>query len=200
MSTSYTNSTNGQQVFVQFMQFGDSKGLNMAKAKALVGVVMGSDNDWSIMTRCVAQLKDFGIACEVRVISAHRTPDAAHEYAATAQQRGLKVIIAAAGMSAALSGVLAASTTLPVIGVPINSGPLNGVDAALATMQMPPGVPVGCMAIGSAGATNAAIYAAQVLALSSKKLAAALKRLKKAQARKVARKDADLQKTVASGQ
>ncbi len=126
----------------------------------------------------------------------HRTPDIAHEYAATAIQRGLKVIIAAAGMSAALSGVLAASTTLPVIGVPMASGPLVGVDAALSTMQMPPGIPVACMAIGPAGATNAAIYAASILATSDKKMAARLGRFKKAQAKKVTQKDADLQKSL----
>ncbi len=166
----------------------------MAKRKAIVGVVMGSDSDFAIMLKCVARLEEFGIPFEVRVISAHRTPDEAHAYATGAQKRGLKVIIAAAGMSAALSGVLAAGTTLPVIGVPINSGPLNGVDAALSTMQMPPGIPVGCMAIGSAGATNAGIYAAQILGASNAKIAAALKRFKKAQARSVERKDAEIQK------
>jgi len=115
--------------------------------KPLVGVVMGSDSDLATMQKCVDQLASFGIACEVRIISAHRTPEAAHEYAATAVDRGLKVVIAAAGMSAALAGVLAAKTTLPVIGVPMDSGPLKGIDAALSTMQMPPGVPVGCMSM-----------------------------------------------------
>lgn len=119
--------------------------------KPLVGVVMGSDSDLPVMRRCMETLEAFGIAYEVRVISAHRTPDAAHEYASTAAGRGLKVIIAAAGMSAALSGILAAKTTLPVIGVPMAAGPLAGIDAALSTMQMPPGVPVGCMAIGMPG-------------------------------------------------
>ena len=157
---------------------------------------MGSDSDLETMKRCLKQLDEFGIAREVRIISAHRTPEAAHEYAATAIQRGLKVIIAAAGMSAALGGVLAASTTLPVIGVPMASGPLAGVDAALSTMQMPPGVPVACMSIGGAGATNAAIYAAQILAVSDKKLAGKLSRFKKSQARKVAKKDAELRKSL----
>ena len=163
------------------------------KEQVLVGVVMGSDSDWPVMQRCVSQLGELGIACEVRVISAHRTPDVAHEYAATASDRGLKVIIAAAGMSAALGGVLASKTTLPIIGVPMASGPLVGVDAALSTMQMPPGVPVACMSIGGAGATNAAIYTAQILALSDAELAAALRQFKKDQARKVADKDAALQ-------
>jgi len=168
----------------------------MAKKKPTVGVVMGSDSDLDTMKRCLKQLDEFGIACEVRIISAHRTPDTAHEYAATAIQRGLKVIIAAAGMSAALGGVLAANTTLPIIGVPMASGPLVGVDAALSTMQMPPGVPVACMSIGGAGATNAAIYAAQILAVSDKKLAGKLSRFKKSQARKVAKKDAELRKSL----
>ena len=161
-------------------------------SKAIVGVVMGSDSDLEIMTRCMKQLEAFGIAAELRVISAHRTPQVAHEYAATARDRGLKVIIAAAGMSAALSGVLAAVTTLPVIGVPINSGPLNGIDALLSTLQMPPGVPVGCMAIGAAGATNAAIFAAEILAVSDAALAEKLAAFKADQAEKVKAKDQSL--------
>jgi len=160
------------------------------KNKPLVGVVMGSDSDLETMGRCTDRLGELGIACEVRVISAHRTPDAAHEYAASAASRGLKVIIAGAGMSAALAGVMASKTTLPVIGVPIDSGPLVGVDAALSTMQMPPGVPVACMSIGAAGATNAAILAAQILATSDDKLARRLAKMKSDQAAKVARKDA----------
>lgn len=161
----------------------------MTESKPIVGVVMGSDSDLETMKRCLKQLDELAIPYEVRVISAHRTPETAHEYAATAIDRGLRVIIAAAGMSAALAGALAAATTLPVIGVPMASGPLAGVDAAVSTMQMPPGVPVGCMSIGGAGATNAAIYAAQILAIGDQKLAAELAELKKAQAGKVARKD-----------
>ncbi len=164
----------------------------MATDTPVVGVVMGSDSDWEIMQRCVKQLREFGIACEARVISAHRTPEVAHEYASTARERGIKVLIGAAGMSAALSGVLAANTTLPVIGVPINSGPLNGIDAALSTMQMPPGIPVACVAIGSAGATNAAILAAQILAVSDEALATKLAAFKADMARKVMEKDAAL--------
>ena len=164
----------------------------MAKKQILVGVVMGSDSDLSTMRRCMDQLEELGIGYEVRIISAHRTPDVAHEYAATAAQRGLKVIIAGAGMSAALAGVIASKTTLPVIGVPMSSLPLVGVDAALSTMQMPLGVPVACMSIGGTGAVNAAIYAAQIMALSDKRLSAALSRFKRAQARKVIEKDAAL--------
>jgi len=166
----------------------------MAKRKCLVGVVMGSDNDLETMRRCLKQLDAFGIAYEVRVISAHRTPGAAHEYGSAAAGRGLKVIVAAAGMSAALGGVLAANTTLPVIGVPMAAGPLGGVDAMLSTMQMPPGVPVGCMAVGEAGATNAAVYAAQILATGDEALRRRLEKFKKDQARKVARKDAAVRK------
>ena len=158
--------------------------------RPVVGVVMGSDSDLPTMRQCLEQLEALGIGYEVRVISAHRTPDAAHEYAATAIRRGLKVIIAAAGMSAALGGVLAAKTTLPVIGVPMARGPLAGVDAALSTMQMPPGVPVACMSNGPAGATNAAVYAAQILAVGDKAMAARMKRFKADLARKVAKKDA----------
>ena len=170
----------------------------MAAKRVMVGVVMGSDSDLEAMQRCMDQLDAFGIAYEVRIISAHRTPAAAHEYAATSVERGLKVIIAAAGMSAALAGVLAANTTLPVIGVPMPSGPLVGVDAALSTMQMPPGVPVACMSIGAAGAMNAAIYAAQILAVSDAALAGRLVRFKSDQAAKVAAKDADLQAKLGS--
>ncbi len=164
----------------------------MSETKPIVGVVMGSDSDLEIMRRCTKQLDAFGIPFEVRIISAHRTPDTAHQYAAGAIERGLKVIIAAAGMSAALAGVLAANTTLPIVGVPINSGPLAGIDAALSTMQMPPGVPVACMSIGAAGATNAAIFAAEILAVADAELAGKLAAFKEAQARKVAEKDASL--------
>jgi phosphoribosylaminoimidazole carboxylase PurE protein len=166
----------------------------MDKSNPLVGVVVGSDSDLAVLRPCIDQLEALGIAHEVRVISAHRTPDAAHAYAAGAAERGLKVIIAAAGMSAALAGVLASKTTLPVIGVPVPSGPLAGVDAALSTMQMPPGVPVGCMALGAAGAANAAIYAGQILAVGDPGLTARLEALKKKQAEKVRRKDAAVRK------
>jgi 5-(carboxyamino)imidazole ribonucleotide mutase len=159
----------------------------------LVGIVMGSDSDLEVMTGCIGRLKDFGIAHEVRIISAHRTPDAAAEYSATAEARGLKVIIAAAGMSAALPGVLAAGTTLPVIGVPMAAGPLVGVDAALSILQMPPGVAVGAMAIGSAGAQNAAIYAAQILAVGDTALAKKLVEFKRGMVEEVAARDKAIQ-------
>lgn len=162
--------------------------------QAVVGVVMGSDSDLATMRRCLERLAEFGIAHEVRIISAHRTPDIAHDYASSAIERGLKVIIAAAGMSAALAGVISAKTTLPVIGVPMNSGPLAGVDAVLSTVQMPPGVAVACMSIGGAGATNAAVFAAEILAVSDSDLAERLVRFKQAQADTVAGKDAALQK------
>jgi len=165
----------------------------------LVGVVMGSDSDLEVVQACLDQLEAFGISYEVRVISAHRTPTAAHDFAAAASRRGLKVLIAAAGMSAALGGVLAAATTLPVIGVPVPSGPLAGVDAALSTLQMPPGVPVGCMAVGKAGAMNAAVFAAQILAAADASLAQKLKKFKDQQARKVATKDAAVRKKLAGG-
>lgn len=156
---------------------------------------MGSDSDLEIMQRCAGQLAEFGIGCELRVISAHRTPEAAHRYARGAAGRGLKVLVAGAGMSAALAGVLAANTTLPVIGVPIESGSLKGLDALLSTAQMPPGVPVACMAIGSAGAVNAAVLAAEILAVADGAMARRLQQFKRDQARKVARKDAAVRKT-----
>ena len=162
--------------------------------KPVVGIVLGSDSDLEVMQRCLDQLKDFDILCELRVLSAHRTPAAAHEYASTAAGRGLKVIIAAAGMSAALAGAMAANTTLPVIGVPVPSGALAGVDAAVSTLQMPPGVPVACMSIGSAGANNAAILAAEILALSDGKLAQRLTEFKQKQAAAVLQKDASIGK------
>jgi len=158
------------------------------ESKPLVGIVMGSDSDLEAMKKCAGQLGAVGIAHEMRILSAHRTPTEAHEYAASASGRGLKVIVAAAGMSAALSGVLASVTTLPVIGVPMASGPLAGVDAFLSTLQMPPGVPVACMAVN--GAVNAAIFAAQILATSDPALAAKLQQFKADQAAKVLAKDA----------
>jgi phosphoribosylamine--glycine ligase len=166
----------------------------MAESQPVVGVVMGSDSDLETMQKCADQLAQLGVACEMRVLSAHRTPQAAQEYAAAAARRGLKVIVAGAGMSAALAGAMAAHTALPVIGVPIASGPLKGVDAAVSTLQMPPGVPVACMSIGPAGAVNAAILAAEILALGDPQLAERLERFKQTQAESVIQKDARLQK------
>ena len=151
----------------------------MAKASVVVGFVLGSASDWPQVEPGAALLKEWGIGVEVTVASAHRSPRRAQEYARGAAGRGLKVIIAAAGAAAHLAGVLAAETTLPVIGVPIPSSPLQGLDSLLSTVQMPPGVPVAAMALGKAGAQNAAIFAAQVLALSDPKIQARLARHKK---------------------
>lgn len=131
--------------------------------KVQVGIVMGSDSDWPLVKKACETLDSFGVGYETRVISAHRTPDVALEYAKTAEERGLKVIIAAAGGAAHLGGVLAAGTVLPVIGIPIAGGALNGLDALYATVQMPSGVPVATVACGNAGPTNAALLAVQIL-------------------------------------
>ena len=131
--------------------------------KPLVGIVMGSDSDWPLVKKACDTLDSFGVAYETRVISAHRTPEVAIEYSKTAEARGLKVVIAAAGGAAHLGGVLAAGTPLPVIGIPVAGGALNGLDALYATVQMPSGVPVACVACGSAGPTNAALLAVQIL-------------------------------------
>jgi 5-(carboxyamino)imidazole ribonucleotide mutase len=130
----------------------------------LVGIVLGSDSDLEAMRPCVATLKEFGIPHELRVISAHRTPSAAHEYATTAAGRGLRVLIGAAGGAAHLPGVLASLTPLPVIGVPMPSGVMGGMDSLLSIVQMPSGIPVATVAVGKAGPVNAAILAAQILA------------------------------------
>lgn len=164
-------------------------------ADAIVGILMGSDSDLEAMQRCAQQLDTLDVAYEMRILSAHRTPDAVHEYASEAEERGLKVLIAGAGMSAALAGVLASKTTLPIIGVPMASGPLSGFDALLSTTQMPPGVPVAGVAVGPAGATNAAILAAQIIALGDEDLKERLRELKKSQAQKVLAKDATLRKS-----
>ncbi len=162
--------------------------------KTAVAVVMGSDSDMPTMQSCIETLGDFGIKPVVRILSAHRTPQIAAEFAQDAADAGIKVIIAAAGMAAHLAGALAANTTLPVIGVPlISSSGLEGVDALLSTVQMPPGVPVATVAIGKAGAKNAAILAVQILALSDKNLAEKLAKFRKAEAKKVIEKDSTLQ-------
>ncbi len=132
-----------------------------------VGVIMGSKSDWPVMANAVSALESLGIAHEVRVMSAHRTPDIVIDYAGSAEERGLSVIIAAAGGAAHLAGVVASSTLLPVLGVPMQSG-LQGLDSLLSTVQMPAGVPVGTLAIGKAGAVNAAIFAAQILGVADR--------------------------------
>ncbi|MBU0481424.1 MAG: 5-(carboxyamino)imidazole ribonucleotide mutase [Proteobacteria bacterium] len=144
----------------------------------MIGIVMGSDSDLPIMQACVDQLKKFDIPYEITVASAHRTPERAAKYATTARDRGLKAIVAAAGMAAHLAGVLAAHTTLPVIGVPIDASSLNGLDALLSTVQMPPGIPVATMGIGKAGAKNAAILAAQIIGVTDSAMAGKLSAFK----------------------
>lgn len=134
-----------------------------AKEKPLVGVIMGSRSDWETMQRTSELLTELGIVHERRIVSAHRTPDWMAEYARTASERGLEIIIAAAGGAAHLPGMVAAHTTLPVLGVPIKSSVLNGIDSLLSIVQMPAGVPVATLAIGNAGATNAALLAASIL-------------------------------------
>ena len=159
-----------------------------------VAVVMGSESDMDVMQSCIEQLGYFGIGPVVRIISAHRTPKAAAEFAENAAKNGIKVIIAAAGMAAHLAGALAAKTTLPVVGVPlISSSGLEGVDALLSTLQMPPGVPVATVAIGKAGAKNAAILAVQILALADVNLREKLADFKKAHEKMVIEKDSALQ-------
>jgi phosphoribosylaminoimidazole carboxylase PurE protein len=137
----------------------------MSNEKPLVGVVMGSTSDVDVMEGCIEVLKELTIPHEVKVISAHRTPERTRDYAESAAERGLEVIIAGAGWAAHLAGFIAAHTTLPVIGVPIDSSPLKGIDALLSTVQMPPGMPVATVALGKGGAKNAAVLAAQILAL-----------------------------------
>lgn len=151
----------------------------------LVGIIMGSNSDWETMTHAAETFNVLGVPFEVRMVSAHRTPDALFEYAESAEHRGLEVIIAAAGGAAHLAGVTAAKTVLPVLGVPMESGALKGLDALLSTVQMPAGVPVGTLAIGKAGAINAAIFAAQILANKHPEIREALRRYRQAQARAV---------------
>ena len=136
----------------------------------LVGIVMGSDSDWPLVQKAADTLKAFDVAFDVRVISAHRTPELASDYAANAEARGLKVIIAAAGGAAHLGGVLAAHTVLPVIGIPVAGGALNGLDALYATLQMPAGIPVATVTLGSAGPVNAALLAIQILGTADPEL------------------------------
>jgi 5-(carboxyamino)imidazole ribonucleotide mutase len=149
--------------------------------KPLVGIIMGSSSDWETMRPAAAMLDEFGVAHELRVVSAHRTPDLLFEYAASAEGRGLEVIIAGAGGAAHLPGMTAAKTRLPVLGVPVQSRALNGLDSLLSIVQMPKGVPVATFAIGAAGATNAALFAAAILANKYPPIAAALDAFRRAQ-------------------
>jgi 5-(carboxyamino)imidazole ribonucleotide mutase len=163
----------------------------MTTSTARVAILMGSDSDWEVMKGAVERLKAFGVGCEVHVMSAHRTPARVSEYVANAPGRGVAVFIAAAGAAAHLAGVVAAHTTRPVIGVPMNATSLNGIDALLSTVQMPSGIPVATVAIG--GAENAGILAAQILAVGDAALAKKLEQFRADMVGKVAEKDAKLQ-------
>lgn len=153
--------------------------------KPLVGIIMGSRSDWETMSGAVESLEKIGVPHEVRVLSAHRTPDETLAYAATARERGLLVIIAGAGGAAHLAGVVAAKTTLPVLGVPMQSKALNGLDSLLSMVQMPAGVPVATLAIGRAGATNAGLIAASMVALAHPEFVAKLESHRVEQAKRV---------------
>src|SRR5437870_9093756 len=157
----------------------------MTEDKALVAVIMGSQSDWETMKHAGETLAQFGVAHESRVISAHRSPSLAAEFGSTAEQRGLEVIIAAAGGAAHLAGVLAAHTTLPVLGVPMKSDALNGLDSLLATVQMPGGIPVGTLAIGKSGAVNSALLAIAILGNSRPELKKRLRAFRADQEKKI---------------
>ncbi|MGD9616734.1 MAG: 5-(carboxyamino)imidazole ribonucleotide mutase [Alphaproteobacteria bacterium] len=159
-------------------------------ARCDIGIIMGSQSDWETMRHAADTLDRLGIAHETRIVSAHRTPDRLYEYARTAQQRGLKAIIAGAGGAAHLPGMAAAMTPLPVLGVPVESRTLRGVDSLLSIVQMPAGVPVATFAIGQAGAVNAALFAAAILALGEPKIAAALALWRRSQTDAVAERPA----------
>ncbi len=168
-------------------------------ADATVAIIMGSDSDWPVMEACYEQLKSLKIGAVVEVISAHRTPDRLREFVTAAEQHGTKVFITAAGMAAALPGVVAAHTTAPVIGVPLASGALQGVDSLLSIVQMPPGIPVATVAVGAAGARNAALLAAEILALGDDRLKKSLLDLRREQAATVEKKARSLKDKLASG-
>jgi 5-(carboxyamino)imidazole ribonucleotide mutase len=157
----------------------------MPGVKPLVGIIMGSTSDWETLKSAAEVLERLGVPHEVRVVSAHRTPDLLFEYAATARERGLQVIIAGAGGAAHLPGMTAAKTSLPVLGVPVQSKTLNGLDSLLSIVQMPAGIPVGTMAIGVAGATNAALLAASILGNTHVAIRTALDAFRAAQTDKV---------------
>jgi 5-(carboxyamino)imidazole ribonucleotide mutase len=154
-------------------------------AQPLVGIIIGSDSDWPVMRHAAKRLKEFEVPWEARVLSAHRTPDLAATYAEEAAKRGLRCLIAGAGGAAHLAGVLAAKTTLPVLGVPMPSQHLQGLDSLLSTVQMPGGIPVATFAIGEAGATNAALFAVAILAGTDERLARRLAEFRRAQAERV---------------
>jgi 5-(carboxyamino)imidazole ribonucleotide mutase len=164
-----------------------------AKKKPTVAIVMGSKSDWPVLEHTVNTLKEFGVESTVRIMSAHRTPHEAAEFAENAAKNGYKVVIGAAGGAAHLSGVLAGHTILPVIGIPVKGWALDGMDSLLSTVQMPKGVPVATVAIGKAGAINAAVLAVQIMALSDPALKRKLTAYKKSMAAEVRKADAELQ-------
>lgn len=157
----------------------------MSTEKPLVGVIMGSSSDWAVLEAACDVLRELGVAFETRIVSAHRTPDWMFEYASTAEARGLQVIIAGAGGAAHLPGMVASKTLVPVLGVPVPATALQGIDALLSIVQMPAGVPVGTLAIGKAGATNAGILAAEIIALSSADVRVRLRARREERARHV---------------
>jgi 5-(carboxyamino)imidazole ribonucleotide mutase len=163
-----------------------SRSSSKPMASPVIGVVMGSDSDWETMRNACEMLALFGIAYEAKVVSAHRTPDAMFRYAASARKRGLRAIIAGAGGAAHLPGMIAAKTTLPVLGVPVASRHLSGQDSLLSIVQMPKGIPVATFAIGVAGAANAGLYAVAILASTDAKLAARLDAFRETEAARVA--------------
>ena len=165
-------------------------------AQPKAAVVLGSDSDYPVIADMLKILKDFGIEYELIISSAHRSPARTHQYAKKLENRGVEVVIACAGAAAHLAGVIASETILPVIGVPIDSSPLKGIDALLSTSMMPAGVPVATMGIGKSGANNAAVLTAQILARKDAELAEKLREYKKRLARGVEKKDAELQKTL----
>ena len=163
------------------------------KRKVLVGIVMGSDSDRAVMEEAAKVLEEAGVGCEVRVLSAHRAPEETAQFAKSAAGRGIQVLIAGAGGAAHLGGLLAAHSTLPVIGVPLDATLFKGIDSYLSTLQMPPGVPVATMSIGKWGARNAGLLALQILALGDRRLAQYLKRFKEGTRRAALEKDRQLQ-------
>ncbi len=168
----------------------------MATRAPLVGILMGSASDKPVMEEAVKALDAFNVPSEMRILSAHRTPDAVHNYVKTAPDRGIRVLIAGAGMSAHLAGVVGAATDLPVIGVPIDSSSLGGLDSLLSTVQMPPGIPVATMGIGGPGARNAALHSVRILALADAKLAKEYRRFAQQQTEKTLAADEALQKEI----
>ena len=163
--------------------------------KSKVAVVMGSDSDLGVMQDCVEALRDFNIFCEVRILSAHRCPEELVEYVKSLSKKGVQVVIAAAGGAAHLPGVIAAHTDLPVIGVPMETKYLKGIDSLFSIVQMPKGVPVATMSIGEAGAKNAAVFAAEILGLKDKKVSGLLAGFKKEQKQSALKKDKDLRRS-----